>query len=231
MKKRLLLLAAVAGFAAQAQAQVTVTPEFGFLLTKYDAYTTTNGMRNSINYDWRMGSRGGLSFDIPIGEKGFSIEPGIFYNSKNIHSVENTDISSSDMHFQINNAELPINLKYSWSVGQYTGKLFVLVSPYVSYSFSGRKNGELTIKQPLMTTQIDDAINFKSGTTQELKPLDYGAYVGFGYQFQMGLQFKMIYGTGLSNISVVPDASLKSGSMFGFSIGYVLGRRIPGRFY
>jgi hypothetical protein len=232
MKKRLLLLTAAAGITLQTQAQVTVTPEFGFLLTKPTGYTTDNGMRNTTNYDWSMGVRGGFSFDIPIGSKGISFEPGLFYNSKNRHQVENSDISAIDMRFSVNNAELPINLKYSWEVGQYKGKLFVHVSPYVSYSFSGRKSGDITIKKPMaITTSIDQPINFKSGTSQEMKPLDYGVYAAFGYQFQMGLQLKMFYGTGLANTSVIDGMGYRNGAMFGISAGFVLGRKLPGRFY
>ncbi|WP_158605952.1 porin family protein [Taibaiella sp. KBW10] len=232
MKKSLLFLAILSGLAAHTYAQVTVTPEFGFLTTKFSAYTTDNGMRNSLNYDWQIGPRGGIAFDIPIGSKGFSVEPGLFYNSKMIRVVDENSMMRSDLKMSMSNAELPINLKYSWSIREYTGKLFVFATPYVSYSFSGRRTGDITVKQPTVSIkQIDDKINFKSGATQELKPLDYGAYVGFGYQFQMGFQLKMTYGVGMSNLSVVPGASLKSSSMFGLSAGFVLGRKIAGRFY
>lgn len=232
MKKRLLFVAALLGTTAYTHAQVTVTPEFGFLTTKFSGYTTDNGMRNSVNYDWQIGPRGGLAFDIPIGSKGFSFEPGLFYNSKMIRVVDENSMMRSDLKMSMSNVELPINLKYSWSVRQYTGKLFVFATPYVSYSFSGRRTGDITIKQPSVSIRtVDDKINFSSGATQELKPLDYGAYVGFGYQFQMGLQLKMMYGVGMGNLSVVPAASLKSSSMFGLSAGFVLGRKMPGRFY
>lgn len=232
MKKRLLLLAAAAGIAIQTQAQVTVTPEFGFLLTKPTGYSTDNGMRNTVNYDWGAGIRGGLSLDIPLGSKGFSFEPGLFFNTKNRHLVESTDAYSNDLHISMNYAELPINLKYSWEVGQYQGKLFVHVTPYVAYAVSGRQTGNMTIKKPFeMTTTIDQPINFKSGSGQEMKPLDYGAYAAFGYQFQMGLQLKMFYGTGLANTSVVEGSGYRNGAMFGVSAGFVMGRRLPGRFY
>lgn len=247
MKKALLLLSSFVGLNLSSSAQITVTPEVGFLNWKFDGYYQdfVTGHRVNDNYDWEISPRFGIAVDIPFGESGFSIEPGVYYTTRkfstndSIFTVVNetpyvTSTLISRFDYRWGNIEMPINLKYSWPIGRYSGKLFFHLSPYVSYNFLGKVEGNVKVSNNItggISRDVDTTFKFGSDGGSGIKALDYGVYGGVGYQFQMGLQVRMFYGAGIANFSANDNRVLRHGGLFGVSVGYVLGRKIPGRFY
>lgn len=233
MKRSIVLLASLFGVSLSSIAQVTVTPEVGYNLGKFYGFTydPANNIQYTENYDWMWSPRAGIAFDIPLGKKGFSFEPGLYFNVRTSRVTTDIDAYKETVTARQNYVELPINLKYSWEVARYTGKFMVQLSPYVAYGVAGEVTRKKIQKLPTYYTTTESyELEWGSGMNQ-LKALDYGAYVGFGYQLQMGLQIRTIYGLSFANFSNLPNTVASPGSVFNLSVGYVLGRRLPGRFY
>lgn len=232
--KKVLTIACFMPVAAAAQAQVTVTPEFGGNLSKFFGYTydADANERHTTYYDWMLGPKAGIGIDIPIGSNGFSIEPMVNYSVRTSRLTHDTEDSLLQTTTAFSFVEVPINLKYSWSIKRYTGKLFVQAAPYVAYGLQGKSKYVETVKKPLhSTTETTGDVVWGDSEPHEFRNLDYGAYFGIGYQFEWGLQIRANYGLSLGNMSNVTDAKYNPGSVFNFTVGYVFGRKKAGRFY
>jgi hypothetical protein len=231
--KKIFSIACLLSVAAATNAQVTFTPEIGYSLNKFFGfnYNPIVNEQYTKNFDWIGSPRAGISFDIPIGENGFSIEPGLYYSIRSSKTVVDDEAFKTTTIQRLNYAELPVHLKYSWSVANYTGKLFLHVAPYVGYGISGKGTlTNITKKPNYLVEETNSDIKFGKEMVQP-KPLDYGMYVGTGYQFQWGLQVRAMYGISFANMSNYANEVINPGSVFNISVGYVLGRKLPGRFY
>ncbi len=231
--KKLFSIACLISVTAASNAQVTVTPEVGGNINKFFGfqYDPIANEQNTTNFDWMANLRFGVGIDIPIGDKGFSIEPALNYSSRTARLTHDTEEFFTSTTSNLSFIELPINLKYSWSVRRYTGKLFVQAAPYVAYGISGTDVRKDVTKIPLLTTEETSSSVEWGSESWQYKPLDYGAYVGIGYQFQWGLQVRTNYGVSFSNLSNYSNTVVNPGSVFSITVGYVFGRKIPGRFY
>ncbi|HRP90400.1 MAG TPA: porin family protein [Edaphocola sp.] len=231
--KKLFIVAAILGLGYGAKAQITFTPEVGYNINKFEGYNynPTLNERTNINYAWRLNPRAGIAMDIPIGDGGFSIEPGVYYNIKSASYSEESKTMKLKTIQTFNFVEMPINLKFSWEVSQYTGKLFVQASPYISYALSGETIADTAILQPIAHKKKGVHKTDLESDLTIYKRMDYGANFGVGYQFSWGLQVRAIYGRSLSNMLTLENKFYSPGNMFNLSIGYVLNRKIPGRFY
>lgn len=231
--KKLFSIACLISVAAASQAQVTVTPEVGINLNKFFGfqYDPIANEQNTTNFDWMASPRFGIGIDIPIGDKGFSVEPAVNFSSRTARLTHDTETHFTSTTTMLNFIEVPVNLKYSWSVRRYTGKLMVQAAPYVAYGISGTETRKDVTKIPLLTTEENSSTVEFGKETWQTKQLDYGAYVGIGYQFQWGLQVRTNFGVSFANLSNYSNTVVNPGSVFSFTVGYVFGRKIPGRFY
>ncbi|HTO15929.1 MAG TPA: outer membrane beta-barrel protein [Edaphocola sp.] len=231
--KKIIFISAFFGFSLASNAQVTFTPEVGYNLMKFDGYQydPVANERHKINYDWRFTPRAGIAIDFPFGNSGFSIETGLYFTMRESQFSQENDTMRSKVINTFKYVELPLSLKYSWTISENSGKLFVQATSFSSYGIGGESLSEITTLVPVIKKfKTPSKIDYKD-ENNIYNQFETGVYFGIGYQFPWGMQVRGMYGRSLSNISKIENNYYSSGNMFNLSIGYVLNRRIPGRFY
>ena len=144
----------------------------------------------------------GVDYEIGVAPD-FYFAPGLQFSTKG------TNVDFVDTKAVLNYFEVPLNLVYKPLLGD--GNLIVNFGPYLGYAISGKYKDDIA----------DTDIEFGSDDTDDYKPFDMGANIGFGYQLGMGLSFKLNAQLGLINI--LPDGdsdNLIKNNGFAFSVGY-----------
>lgn len=144
----------------------------------------------------------GVDYEIGVAPD-FYFAPGLQFSTKG------TNVDFVDTKAVMNYFEVPLNLVYKPLLGD--GNLIVNFGPYLGYAISGKYKNDIA----------DTDIEFGSDDTDNYKPFDMGANIGFGYQLGMGLSFKLNAQLGLINI--LPDGdsdNLVKNNGFAFSVGY-----------
>jgi opacity protein-like surface antigen len=152
----------------------------------------------------KTGFQIGVDYEIGIAPD-FYFAPGLQFSTKGTKSeVDNLETKKS-----LNYLEVPLNLVYKPVLG--TGNLIVNFGPYLGYGIGGKYKDDIA----------DTDIEFGSDDTDDYKPFDMGANIGFGYQLGMGLSFKLNAQLGLINIKPEGDSdNLIKNNGFAFSVGY-----------
>jgi hypothetical protein len=179
---------------------------------------TTFGVRAGVNFQNMNGKIEGTSMENAL-KTGFNIgvnaemgiapdmyfQPGLLFTTKGANDVMEVE----DMSINVTYLELPLNLVYKPTLG--AGKLIAGFGPYVGYAIGGKfKFGD----------ESED-IEFGSGAEDDMKPLDLGANLLFGYEFANKFSVQMNAQLGLINLMPEGDSdnSIKN-TGFGFSVGY-----------
>lgn len=197
-RKTLLTLAAILAFGITAGAQgLGVNAGVNF----FNQTRKSNG--NKVD-DLKMltGFHIGVDYEIGVAPD-FYFAPGLQFSTKG------TNVDFVDTKAVMNYFEVPLNLVYKPLLGD--GNLIVNFGPYLGYAISGKYKNDIA----------DTDIEFGSDDTDNYKPFDMGANIGFGYQLGMGLSFKLNAQLGLINI--LPDGdsdNLVKNNGFAFSVGY-----------
>jgi hypothetical protein len=197
-RKALLTLAAILAFGITAGAQgLGVNAGVNF----FNQTMKSNG--NKVD-DLKMltGFHIGVDYEIGVAPD-FYFAPGLQFSTKG------TNIDFVKTKAVLNYFEVPLNLVYKPLLGD--GNLIVNFGPYLGYAVSGKYKDDIA----------DTDIEFGSDDTDDYKPFDMGANIGFGYQLGMGLSFKLNAQLGLINI--LPDGdsdNLVKNNGFAFSVGY-----------
>lgn len=197
-RKALLTLAAILAFGITAGAQgLGVNAGVNF----FNQTMKSNG--NKVD-DLKMltGFHIGVDYEIGVAPD-FYFAPGLQFSTKG------TNIDFVETKAVLNYFEVPLNLVYKPLLGD--GNLIVNFGPYLGYAISGKYKDDIA----------DTDIEFGSDDTDDYKPFDMGANIGFGYQLGMGLSFKLNAQLGLINI--LPDGdsdNLVKNNGFAFSVGY-----------
>lgn len=144
----------------------------------------------------------GVDYEIGVAPD-FYFAPGLQFSTKG------TNVDFVDTKAVLNYFEVPLNLVYKPLLGD--GNLIVNFGPYLGYAISGKYKNDIA----------DTDIEFGSDDTDNYKPFDMGANIGFGYQLGMGLSFKLNAQLGLINILPEGDSdNLIKNNGFAFSVGY-----------
>ena len=147
----------------------------------------------------KTGFQIGVDYEIGIAPD-FYFAPGLQFSTKG---------TNVDTKAVLNYFEVPLNLVYKPLLGD--GNLIVNFGPYLGYAISGKYKNDIA----------DTDIEFGSDDTDNYKPFDMGANIGFGYQLGMGLSFKLNAQLGLINILPEGDSdNLIKNNGFAFSVGY-----------
>ncbi|RQO31001.1 hypothetical protein DBR32_09850 [Taibaiella sp. KBW10] len=201
MKKVILSIATLAGFAVATQAQVKFAPEVGLNVTTMksssDLATSTS---NAL-----VGLRAGAYVELPFNNM-ISLEPGVFYSMK---GGENTFLGVKSTT-TLSYIEVPVNIKFNLPLG-IAGKVFAYAGPHIAYAVAGQTK----------IGSVSSDIKFGDGNAQ-MNPLDIGAQVGVGYQLPFGLYARAQYGMGFNNLSNAStmNTKLTNNSNFGISVGF-----------
>jgi hypothetical protein len=184
-------------FVTQSDAQVMVGPSAGF--TAAGLYTNNNDVYAGIN------GQIGATAHFQITDF-LAVRPSVLYKFGSMaYSNDNTDKIS------LNRIAIPVPIVYS-HVFPNNGILFGGLGPNFMYNLSGTQENY----------NESEKINF-SGDNAQMQRFDVGLDFTGGYQFASGLSLSLFLNAGLSNISKVPDNTLRSLDAFGFSIGWMFG--------
>lgn len=128
----------------------------------------------------------GITLQIPVGTRGFAIQPSVLYNVKGA-TVEKQKAGELEFDTKTGYVELAAQLQYGISIGGLV-RPYVFVEPYLGYS--------------LNSEQTENAlVNFDSNK------LEWGAGAGAGVQI---LDFIQIYGRYVWNLGLAGNANFEA---------------------
>lgn len=221
MKKILMLTVTTVFISAAVIAQNKIS--FGLRLG-YSLHTINGKDTDGDKLDNALedGFNGGVNVEIPIGVD-FYLQPGVMYVRKgaNLKNYEYFGEVFTGGDVKLAYIEVPVNLLYKPLLG--TGRFLLGFGPYVAFGI-GREaivdQGEFNVefKNDITTTDLNT-------TPFWYKPVDAGANIFAGYEFNNKLSFQLNTQLGLIkmnptlNGSETGDASHKN-TGFGISLGY-----------
>lgn len=206
--KKLILAASFTAIAAGSTTaqELTFAPEVGINLS--------NVSGDVSNTDMKIGLKVGGVVNIPAGG-GFYLQPGLFFHQKGFKTSSEMLGIKATSTTNFNYLELPVNVLYRVDLGN-AGGIFASAGMYAAYAVSGKVKGEVA------GIEASEKVDFGSGA-DEMKPFDWGANFGLGYETPWGVYVRGQYGLGLGNLSNVDDFSVKNNSIQ-ISVGYLIGR-------
>lgn len=149
----------------------------------------------------RVSMKLGLTLDKSI-NRFFSIQPGLFFNSKSFNY-------SMRWWYRLNYLELPLNAVFRTFIDQNTS-FYGAIGPYGAVGLGGIEN---------KTYVRYGGIRYGSGNDASFKRLDAGINISTGLEFKGGLFFRLIYSAGFTDIA--PDEAVREQMRgFGFSLGH-----------
>lgn len=169
------------------------------------------------------GFNAGVNATIPL-VPGFYIQPGLLYSmkgAKNKQVIAGITISSTTKIYYV---ELPLNFLYKPILG--TGHLLLGFGPYIAIGTSGNVNYEGAGLSRTEKIKFKNKVQFTDARdVAYVKPLDAGANLLAGYEFNNKVSFQLNAQLGLVKINPEYEDSPNSKASFkntgfGFSLGY-----------
>ena len=165
----------------------------------------------------------GVNAEIPVGPD-FYFQPGLLFTTKGAKNEQVILGENVISTVRLSYLELPLNLIYKPALG--TGHLLLGFGPYIGLGVGGEvkyeegglsEQQDVKFKNKVMATDADDVAYFK--------PLDAGANLLAGYEFNNKLSFQLNAQLGLTKINPeyegsVDDKSSFKNTGFGVSLGY-----------
>lgn len=178
MKKSILFALAMFFFSTISNAQLRFGVKAGTNLSNFaSASSVLDQVKGATNYQF------GVLFQAKA--FGFAIQPEILYSVKSgqFSNTKASDIiSGTDIEYQSNNIEIPVNLQFGLDMGP--ARIFLQGGPYVSFLTSALVNGS-----------VDTYDRIK----ENMNTFDYGVGAGVGAEV-MNLQLTVKYDWGLSKL-------------------------------
>jgi hypothetical protein len=199
-------------FSAKSQFKFGV--QGGFNASKIQA--TSNMISRTENY--RLGPVIGIMFGMDLGESKFSvlqefsyITKGLLYNGLQDQSGIAVSVVGNTF---LNYVEMPLNLLYYSGIGK--DHFFFGGGPYVAIGLNGRSKEIYDNKE---VAETDLVFGNEAGN---IKKTDFGVQGLVGYKLGYGSYIKLFYSYGLSNLSNIPQESIRNRNL-GVCFGYFFG--------
>jgi hypothetical protein len=181
--------------------------------------------QNGDNLDNSMVTRFhiGVNAEIPVGID-FYLQPGLLFTTKGAETGQVVLGQNMAGTVNLSYLELPVSLVYKPALG--TGRLLLGFGPYVALGIGGKAKYETG------GTKWEEDVKFKNtvkssdaGDVSYFKPLDAGANLLVGYEFNNRFSFQLNTQLGLTKINPkyegsVNDKSSFKNTGFGLSLGY-----------
>lgn len=223
-----MLAGTLATMSIAASAQLKIAPEIGATMYNQSDKATILGQSTTKSTDLQPGLRAGAVLDLTLSDH-FSLQPGVFYTLNRTKSESSTTAGSyanaGKTSLLLHAVQVPLYAVYKTGE-EGSGRFFVGLGGYISYTIAGTQKSELsqTVGGITQTDKSSLKMKFGNDKTDQLRPLDYGPSAMLGYELANGLYFRGHFNYGLANM--LPqgnsDASTKSMS-FGLSVGYFFG--------
>jgi len=171
------------------------------------------------------GFNAGVTADIPIGVD-FYLQPGILYSLKGA-KLKNYEYWGTRFNgdLKLSYIEIPLNLLYKPVLGK--GKLLVGFGPYVAFGIGGKADLTNSSKKYDVKFKKDVSLSDLATTPFYYKPLDAGANIFVGYQFNKKFSVQLNSQLGLLKLNSTIDGAEQGDAAhkntgFGVSMGYRL---------
>jgi hypothetical protein len=212
MRRILIFLFLITALIVEAWSQVSFGVRAGVNLQNL------NGEDNEgekLNNELKFGFHGGVDVEIPI-VPDFFLQPGILFSMKGANDVAEIEDLSATLSY----IEVPVHFVYKPLLG--AGRLIAGIGPYVAYGVSGKM--EFEGDEEDIKFQNDVSLDDYNDNFFFLRPLDAGADIFFGYQFDMGFFAQLNAQLGLLNLEPKVDGespeAITKNTGFGVSVGY-----------
>ncbi len=202
MKKISILTTILLLITIMAQAQTSFGVRAGINLQNINGKFNGDKLENKITTGFNIG----VNAEIGVAPD-FYFQPGLLFTTKGAKLQDGSPFEKISLSY----IEVPLNLIYKPVLG--TGKLIAGFGPYVAYGIGGKYKAD---------GGGDQDIDFGNDADEDdVKPLDMGANLLFGYEFANKLSVQMNAQLGLLNLMPEGDSdnSIKN-TGFGFSLGY-----------
>ncbi len=149
-----------------------------------------------------------------------SFNPELNYVSKGIKYESTFGGSSVTESNTINFLEIPLNVTYHFNNAN--KGLFAGAGPVVSLGLSGKSVQSFGGVESTQTIKFDgkkDADLPSTDMDAHLKSLEIGANAYVGYALENGLNFRLNYNLGFSNLNPNPNSSIKT-NYLGLTVGF-----------
>jgi outer membrane protein OmpA-like peptidoglycan-associated protein len=208
---------------------------------------SANVIENNNLSDWQtnvkpyLSSRTGIQLgvigDIPLGQKGFYFQPGIYYSAKGRQYNRNYDTSNmvvpdssynvyQKSSLNLGYIEIPLNIAYKiFLTSSHKSNFFVSVGPYFAFMYSSKMpNQSLQVKSDTNFTYTNETDDLPIGNgVNKYKTFDFGINGRAGFEF--GNVILSAYGSrGLSSFYEAPYAGTFHHQLFGASFGIWLAK-------
>lgn len=226
MKRTISLIAAIILSTTLVQAQQDKMNGTSFGLRGGVNFQNINGKNNNgdkLKNDILTGFNAGVNAEIPLGTS-FYLQPGILFTTKGAKSktvVLGQDIKSN---IKISYVELPVNFLYKPMLG--SGHLLLGFGPYIAFGVGGKAkyDGIGLSSTENVKFKKSVALNDPQDVTY-FKPIDAGANILAGYEFNNKISFQLNAQLGLTDIrpkydGATRDKATAKNTGFGLSLGY-----------
>jgi outer membrane immunogenic protein len=162
---------------------------------------TSNGV--SINYDYRPGFQGGITFEAPLSES-ISFNPQLLYTQKGGNAIATIMGINVDVKTQVNYIDLPLlfGFKANPSLSFYAG-------PQVSFLMSQKTVAIVTGYPPATSTETDD-----------LQKTAVGGNIGAGYAITNNVGINLNYMFDFGHAGKGSNDTGERNSGFALTLGY-----------
>ena len=159
----------------------------------------------------------GIPADIALGPHMY-FQPGAFFEMSGCKFA-----GPPTGKYAINTVTIPLNFEYK--SGEKCGsRFFVGIGPYIGYNVGGSYGTDAYGFVPA----TDVTLKIGTGKEDQLKALDIGAGINFGYILKVRLYARAHYQMGFTDLNPAADGTntVKT-SAFGITLGYLFGKCNP----
>ena len=164
----------------------------------------------------RIGYQIGAVGELAMGRV-FAVQPALLFATAGYTSRSKAGLEESEMLYQLNYLQVPLNALIKLPLGQKAG-IFLYLGPYGGYALNGKFKVNEFEDRKVVKTETTKVIFNK----EAIKRFDAGA--GFGLGFQAGaVQFDLGMTIGLMNIHNLSGHEMKNNNL-ALTVSYFLGK-------
>lgn len=209
---------------AQSNSDIRNSPYFGLQGgIQFQNINGTDANDNKLNNDLRIGFNAGVIIAFPVVPE-FYIQSGLLYSLKGATGEETLGGVVMKQNIKINYIELPIHLLYKPMLGN--GHLILGIGPYIALGISGNVKYEGGGASLTQTIKFKNSVSLTDpGNYSYFRPLDAGADLLVGYEFNNNISFQINAQLGLLKLNPKYEFAGNSKTSakntgFGLTIGY-----------
>ncbi|HIP49599.1 MAG TPA: PorT family protein [Lutibacter sp.] len=152
----------------------------------------------------------------------FTIETGLLFDQKGLKYILQTGSVTQTNIMNLYSLNLPVNLKIGFDLSEKI-RLFGKLGGYGGLNISGKIQSEISNSGNIQSDVTNDLNIGNNTSSDDIKPIDFGAQVGLGVQYKSFL-FEVMYDKGLANLATnqVLDDVMQNKNLR-FSVGYQFG--------